>query len=56
MISNTSEGLFQKQGKSTDMGPPLHSMGIFTMEVGPQTVVVLLRVKSMEFLSQAYGA
>ena len=56
MVLSTPRGLFQKQGKSTDVGPMLCKVRSFTLEAGPQTVVMLLRVESMEFLTQAYGA
>lgn len=54
MILNASKGLFQKVGKSDDVGPLLHKMMI-TMEAGPQTLVPRLSVQWMEFLTQAWG-
>lgn len=52
---NTLKGLFTNVGKSDNMGPLLCMMIIFTTEAGPQIAVVLLRVESLEFLTQAYG-
>lgn len=47
MILNTPKGLFQKVGNSDDVGPLLCKILIFTVEAGPQTVVVLVRVNEV---------
>lgn len=47
MILNTPKGLFQKVGKSDDVGPLLCKILIFTVEARPQTVVLLVRVSEV---------